>query len=168
MRTYDLTPLFRTSIGFDRMSRLMDAALKLEDSAKGYPPYNIAKKGEHDYRITLAVAGFAESDLDITAFENTLTIKGKSRTEDEDLRFLHRGIAGRSFERRFQLADHVKVRGASLENGLLHVALEREIPEALKPRSISIQTVAPTSAIEAEPAEEAAPKKRRSKSIAAK
>ena len=102
MRTYDLTPLFRTSIGFDRMSRLMDAALKLEDSAKGIPRTTSPKRGEHDYRITLAVAGFDERDLDITAFENTLIIKGKSGVEEEGLRYLHRGIAGRSFERRFQ------------------------------------------------------------------
>ena len=149
MRTYDLTPLFRTSIGFDRMSRLMDAALKLEDSAKGYPPYNIAKKGEDTYQITLAVAGFSEADLQITAHENTLTIAGKITSEEDDLRYLHRGIAGRAFERRFQLADHVKVRGAKLENGLLHVEMEREIPEALKPRNIAIQTIASTPAIEA-------------------
>lgn len=168
MRTYDLTPLFRTSIGFDRMSRLMDAALKLEDTAKGYPPYNIAKKGEHDYRITLAVAGFDERDLDITAFENTLIIKGKSSVEEEGLRYLHRGIAGRSFERRFQLADHVKVRGARLENGLLNIELEREIPEALKPRSIAIQTVTSASTESSEPAIEEKPKKKRSKSVAAK
>ena len=162
MRTYDLTPLFRTSIGFDRISRLMDAAMKLEDNAKGYPPYNIARRDEHEYRITLAVAGFSECDLEITAFENTLTIKGKSNGEDESLRYLHRGIAGRAFERRFQLADHVKVRGARLENGLLHVELEREVPEALKPRSIAIQTV--TSA----PVVQARVTKKQSKAAAAK
>jgi len=176
MRTYDLTPLFRTSIGFDRMSRLMDAALKLEDSAKGYPPYNIAKRGEHDYRITLAVAGFSEGDLEITSYENSLTIKGKSSPEEEGLRYLHRGIAGRAFERRFQLADHVKVRGARIENGLLHIELEREIPEALKPRTIAIQTVTGSPAVEtqevveaaAEPKAKPAPKRRRTKAIAAK
>ena len=148
MRTYDLTPLFRTSVGFDRMSRLMDAALQMEGTAKGYPPYNIAKCDEHEYRITLAVAGFSESDLEITSFENSLTIKGKSNSEDEGLRYLHRGIAGRAFERRFQLADHVKVRGANLENGLLHIELEREVPEALKPRSIAIQTITSTPAVD--------------------
>jgi molecular chaperone IbpA len=162
MRTYDLTPLIRTSIGFDRMTRLMDAALKLEDNAKGYPPYNIAKKGEDEFRITLAVAGFAEEDLEITSHENTLTIKGKSATDDSDFRYLHRGIAGRAFERRFQLADHVKVRGAQLENGLLHVSMEREIPEALKPRSIAIQTVASAPVIEEKPAQ------RKTKAAAAK
>ena len=162
MRTYDLTPLFRTSIGFDRMSRLMDAAMKLEDSAKGYPPYNIAKKGEDTYRITLAVAGFSESDLQITAHENTLTISGKNNAEEDDLRYLHRGIAGRAFERRFQLADHVKVRGAKLENGLLHIEMEREIPEALKPRNIAIQTIASTPVIEANST------KRKAKASAAK
>jgi molecular chaperone IbpA len=141
----------------------MDAALKLEDNAKGYPPYNIAKRDENEYRITLAVAGFSEDELDISSFENTLTIKGKSSTEEEEgLRYLHRGIAGRAFERRFQLADHVKVQGARLENGLLHVEMERELPEALKPQTIAIQTVAA-----AQPAKSSSSKSR-AKAAAAK
>ena len=140
MHTFDLTPLFRTSVGFDRYSRLMDAALTLEQSTKKYPPYNIVKRGENDYNITLAVAGFSESDLEITTQENSLVISGKAEASEEEVEFLHRGIAGRSFERRFQLADHIKVVGAKLENGLLHVEMVREVPERLKPRNIAIRT----------------------------
>ena len=138
MRTYDMTPLFRTSVGFDRMSRLMDAALQLEGAHKGYPPYNIIKSGDDAYQITLAVAGFSLSDLHIQSENNTLTVSGRQNAAEEPVEYLHRGIAGRAFERRFQLADHIKVVGARLENGLLHVDLEREIPEALKPRVIAI------------------------------
>ena len=138
MRALDMTPLFRTSVGFDRMSRLMDAAIQMETATKGYPPYNIVKREENDYEITLAVAGFSESELTIESKENTLTVTGRHENESEKLNYLHRGIAGRAFERRFQLADHIKVVGAKLENGLLHIALEREIPEALKPRLIPI------------------------------
>ena len=138
MRTYDLTPLFRTSVGFDRMSRLMDAALQLDGTAKGYPPYNIVRRDNDLYRITLAVAGFAEHDLGIELHNNLLTVTGKNSPSDEAVEYLHHGIAGRAFERRFQLADHIKVHHASLENGLLHIDLEREVPEALKPRSIPI------------------------------
>ena len=140
MRSYDLTPLFRTSVGFDRMSRLMDAALQMESAAKGYPPYNIAKRDENDYQITLAVAGFSEEQLHVEFKENTLSITGKQGTGKDETEFLHRGIAGRAFERRFQLADHIKAVGAKLENGLLHIELEREIPEALKARTIPIQS----------------------------
>ena len=140
MRTYDLTPLFRTSVGFDRMSRLMDAALQMEQAAKGYPPYNIEKRDDDDYRITLAVAGFSEDDLEIVTKESTLVVTGRNDSDGAEVEYLHHGIAGRAFERRFQLADHIKVVGASLENGLLHIELEREIPEALKPRSIPIST----------------------------
>jgi molecular chaperone IbpA len=141
MRTYDLTPLFRTSIGFDRMSRLFDAAMQLESNAKSYPPYNIVRSDENAYRITLAVAGFTEDDLDIVVQNNTLTVTGRSEAEaaDDNVEFLHRGIASRAFERRFQLADHIEVSDARLDNGLLHVELVREVPEALKPRSIAIQ-----------------------------
>ena len=138
MRTYDLTPLFRTSVGFDRMSRLMDAALQLEGTAKGYPPYNIVKQEQDRYRITLAVAGFAEDQLSIELHNNQLTVTGTNAGNDDAIEFLHHGIAGRSFERRFQLADHIHVVGAHMENGLLHVELEREVPEALKPRAIPI------------------------------
>ncbi len=142
MRTYDLTPLLRSTIGFDRFNRLLEAGAKLDANALGYPPYNIEKTGEDDYRITMAVAGFSGGDLDVTAKENTLVISGRARPEQEGVKYLHQGIAGRAFERRFELADTIKVVGASLENGLLHVDLVREIPEALKPRRIAIEAKA--------------------------
>ena len=138
MRTYDLTPLFRTSVGFDRMSRLMESALQMDGAAKGYPPYNITKKDQDQYRITLAVAGFAEEELAIELHNNQLTVSGRRDSESDTLEYLHQGIAGRAFERRFQLADHIKVVAANLQHGLLHIELEREVPEALKPRSIPI------------------------------
>jgi len=136
MRSYDLTPLYRTSVGFDRLSRLMDSALTL-DGQKSYPPYNIVKRGENAYRISLAVAGFGEDDIEIVTQNGTLTVKGRTEVED-DFEYLHRGIAGRAFERRFQLADHVEVTSAELVNGLLHIELRRELPEILKPRRIAI------------------------------
>jgi len=136
MRNYDLTPLFRTSIGFDRMGQLLDAAMQLESKANSYPPYNIARAGDDAYRITLAVAGFGEADLDVTVQENRLTVTGRTADEGGEVEYLHRGIAGRAFERRFQLADHIEVTGARMDNGLLHIELMREIPEALKPRTI--------------------------------
>ncbi|WP_119460268.1 Hsp20 family protein [Rhodospirillaceae bacterium SYSU D60014] len=142
MRNYDLSPLFRSTVGFDRMTRLLDAATRLDDSALSYPPYNIEKTGENAYRITMAVAGFGEDDLNITAQENSLVISGKVDKPEEERKFLYRGIAGRAFERRFELAEHIKVTGASLANGLLHVELVREIPEAMKPRSIKIEAKA--------------------------
>lgn len=138
MRSYDLTPLYRTTVGFDRMFDLLDNLGKSE--ATGYPPYNIERVDEDRYRVTLAVAGFSESDIDIELHENTLKIVG-SRTEGDETRtYLHQGIAGRSFERRFQLADHVKIDSASLVNGLLNIDLRREIPEAKKPRKIEINS----------------------------
>ena len=136
MRTFDLTPLYRSTVGFDRIFDLLDTAGKAETS--GYPPYNIERLGEDDYRITLAVAGFAEDEVEIELHENRLTITGKRADGDENRTFLHQGIAGRSFERQFQLAEHVKVAGASLVNGLLNIDLQREIPEAKKPRKIAI------------------------------
>jgi molecular chaperone IbpA len=136
MRTYDLSPLFRSSIGFDRLSRLIEASQGAD--AVTYPPYNIEKLGENSYRVTLAVAGFGEGDIDITVENNALTVKGKAQPDPEGAQFLHRGIAGRAFERRFQLADHVEVETARLVNGLLHVELVRRIPEALKPRKIEV------------------------------
>ena len=142
MPTFDLSPLFRSTIGFDRMSRLLDAAMRADESAPSYPPYNIEVMGEDAYRITMAVAGFGESDISITAQENSLVISGKLAKSDEERKFLYRGIAGRAFERRFELADHIKVAGASLQNGLLHVDLVREVPETMKPRSIKIETKA--------------------------
>ena len=139
MTTFDFAPLFRTSVGFDRLASMMNSAHRGE-TGNGFPPYNIQKAGEDKYRITMAVAGFSESDLDITTENNRLTVSGTRKDEDEseENAYLYRGIATRSFERRFNLADHVKVVGASLENGLLHIDLEREIPEAMKPRSIPI------------------------------
>jgi molecular chaperone IbpA len=138
MRSFDLTPFYRSTVGFDRVFGLLDQLA--DGSAQTYPPYNIERTGENAYRITMAVAGFGEGDLSIEAKESTLTVKGekKSETEEKDREFLYRGIGARTFERRFQLADHVEVKGASLENGLLHVDLVREIPEAMKPRTIAI------------------------------
>ena len=137
MRTFDLAPLYRSTVGFDRLFSLFD---QLGDSSPGYPPYNIERTGENDYRITVAVAGFAEPELSIEVKENTLTIRGDKQTKTDEHKgeTLYQGIAARAFERVFQLADFVQVKGASLENGLLHVDLVREIPEAKKPRQIAI------------------------------
>ncbi|MDO8288442.1 MAG: Hsp20 family protein [Parvibaculum sp.] len=147
MRTFDFSPLYRSSVGFDHLQSLLDSASREADTPT-YPPYNIERLGEHDYRISVAVAGFAESELSLEVKQNVLTISGK-RTDVAQGNYLHQGIAGRSFDRRFQLADHVEVKGASLEHGLLHVDLVRRIPEQLKPRQIAITTVAPkASAIE--------------------
>ncbi len=138
--TLDFSPLFRTAIGFDRMARLMDSAQETA-SASTYPPYNIAKTGEDSYRLTMAVAGFGHDDLDLTVKDNQLIVSGKL-TDDAAGELLYRGIAGRAFERRFALADHIVVDGADLKNGLLHVALKRVVPEALKPRRIAIGSTA--------------------------
>ena len=140
MRTIDFSPLFRHSVGFERMQRLLDASTRMESSAPSYPPYNIEQMGEDTYRISLAVAGFNEQDLDVTVEENTLVVTGKLADNPEDKTFLHRGIAGRAFERRFELADHIKVVGGSLVNGLLNIDLDREIPEEKRPRKIVIET----------------------------
>ncbi len=141
MRTYDLTPFYRSTVGFDRLFSLLDQAAL--DGSPGYPPYNIERTGDNTYRISVAVSGFSQAELSIVAKENTLTIKGeKSANENGDKsEVLYRGIAARAFERAFQLADFVAVKNASLENGLLHVDLVREIPEAKKPRSIPISSV---------------------------
>ncbi|HLO76471.1 MAG TPA: Hsp20 family protein [Magnetospirillum sp.] len=144
MRTFDLSPLFRSTVGFDHLSRMVDTAQRLDEAAHSYPPYNIEKLSDDDYRITMAVAGFSEADLDITVQDRTLVISGKSRREEEQAQYLHRGIAGRSFERRFELADFIRVEDASLSNGLLHVALKREVPERMKPRTIPITAGAST------------------------
>ena len=136
MSTFDLAPLFRSTVGFDRMMSLLDAAGRSDEQA--YPPYNIEKVGEDAYRITMAVAGFGEDDLTITAQGNALLISGKQKREEKKSEYLYRGIAGRAFERRFQLADHIKVTGAELANGILHVDLAREVPEAMKPRTIKV------------------------------
>ena len=142
MRSFDLSPLFRSTVGFDRLSRLMDAAARLDDNAVAYPPYNIERTGEETYRISMAVAGFGEDDITITTQDNQLIIAGKVAKEEDDKSYLYRGIAGRAFERRFTLADHIRVNGASLVNGLLHVELVREVPEAMKPRQVKINTTA--------------------------
>jgi molecular chaperone IbpA len=141
MRTFDLTPLYRSTVGFDRLFSLLDNFGGPDAAAPAYPPYNIERTGENAYRITVAVAGFTEQELEIEARENTLTIRGDKKVEEKEEEkgeLLYQGIAARAFERRFQLADHVTVQGASLENGLLHVDLVREIPEAMKPRQIPI------------------------------
>jgi molecular chaperone IbpA len=154
MRTFDLAPLYRSTVGFDRLFSLLDQVSGFE-AAPGYPPYNIERTGENAYRISVAVAGFAEGELAIEAKENTLLIRGekKEKAEEKKGQVLHQGIAARSFERRFQLADHVEVKGASLENGLLHVDLVRQIPEAMKPRQIPIATAnGKTETIEAKAA----------------
>ena len=137
---FDFSPLMRSTIGFDRVSRLLDAAARVDEATASYPPYNIEKAGVDKYRITMAVAGFAPEQLDVTVKENVLVIAGKAREEKGEVQFLHRGIAARAFERRFELADTIKVVNASFENGLLHVDLVREMPEAKKPRQIEIQT----------------------------
>ena len=138
MRTYDFTPLYRSTIGFDRLANVLDSVLTNDVGGQTYPPYNIEKTGDDAYRITLAVAGFTDDELTIEAREGQLVISGKKAAEEGEPNFLYRGIATRAFERRFQLADHVRATGAATENGLLHVDLVREVPEALKPRKIEI------------------------------
>ena len=138
--TYDFSPLFRSAIGFERMARLAGAAQ--QTASQAYPPYNIERVGDDSYRLTMAVAGFAEDDLDITVRENLLIVTGQVKAEAQPAEVLYRGIAGRAFERRFALADHIVVDGADLRNGLLHVGLKRVVPEALKPRRIAIGNVA--------------------------
>jgi len=151
MSAYDFSPFFRSTVGFDRMFDLLDTATRAEDT--GYPPYNIEKLGEDTYRITMAVAGFAPDELSVVAHENVLTVSGKQKdVEGQKAQFLHRGIAGRAFERRFNLADYVKVDGASLSNGLLHVELRREVPEARKPRTINIEAAPSAKVLEAKAA----------------
>ena len=153
MRTYDLSPLYRSTVGFDRLFSLLDQVGGV-DTGTTYPPYNIERTGENAYRITVAVAGFTAQDLAIDVRENTLSIRGERQADEAGKsgpgvsgEVLYQGIAARAFERRFQLADHVEVRGASLANGLLHVDLVREVPEKLKPRSIAISTGAAPQAI---------------------
>ncbi len=143
MRNLDLSPLYRSTVGFDRIANLLDQVMAGDRSGPSYPPYNIEKTAENAYRITLAVAGFSEDDISIEAREGVLVVKAEKKAEEDEKDervFLHRGIAERGFERRFQLADHVRAEGATLENGLLHVDLVREVPEALKPRRIEISS----------------------------
>jgi molecular chaperone IbpA len=151
MRTIDFSPLYRSAVGFDRLASLLDAAAS-SDTASGYPPYNIETTGENAYRIEIAVAGFRPEDLTIEVKENVLTVQGRKAANDETRRFLHRGLAERNFERRFQLADHVVVVDAQLTDGLLAISLKRELPEQLKPSRVEIKTAAQPDLIEAEKA----------------
>ena len=138
MRTFDLAPLYRSTVGFDRLANILDQVMSADVSQNAYPPYNIEKTGENAYRITLAVAGFSDDELNIEAREGQLVVTGRKAEAEEKATVLHRGIATRAFERRFQLADHVRAVEAVTENGLLHIDLVREVPEALKPRKIEI------------------------------
>jgi molecular chaperone IbpA len=142
MSTVDFAPLFRTAIGFDRLARLVDTATAGQD-AQTYPPYNIEKTGDDTYRLTMAVAGFRPEELDLTVKDNTLFVSGRVSPDAQKTEILYRGIAGRAFERRFVLADHIVVEGADVQHGLLHVGLKRVVPEALKPRKIVIGGAAP-------------------------
>jgi len=146
MRAFDYSPFYRASVGFDRVFDLLDSVAGQANS-NGYPPYNIEKAGDNAYRIVMAVAGFAEAELNVTQKENELLVTGQQAPNDGDKQFLYRGIAGRNFERRFQLADHVKVTGAKLANGLLTIELQREIPEEKKPRAIPIAAEASKPAL---------------------
>lgn len=148
MTTLDFSPLFRSMIGFDRLANALETAYRSEPG--GYPPYNVELQDENRYRITLAVAGFGEDELGIEAKENLLTVSGQRKASETEGNFLYRGIANRSFERKFQLADYVKVVEAKLENGLLHIDLVREVPEAMKPRRIEIRGTGTSPAIEHE------------------
>jgi len=148
MTRYDLSPLFRSTVGFDRLARLVDSATRIDDSTVSYPPYNIVKTADDSYRVTMAVAGFAADELDLTVHENSLIVTGRAKDEDKQAEYLHRGIAARAFERRFQLADHIKVVGAALANGLLDINLVREVPEQLKPRKIVIAGTSQPTVIE--------------------
>src|SRR5260370_26783987 len=143
MDRFDFSPLFRSTIGLDRLTRLVDAATRVDSAGLAYPQYNNEKTGEDAYRLTMAVAGFSQDELDITAQQNTLLVTGKAKKDEDENRYLHRGIARRAFERRFSLADHIKVVGASLVNGMLHVDLVHEVPEAAKPRKVQIGTGQP-------------------------
>lgn len=140
MNTIDLTPLYRSSIGFDRLASMLDNALRSDTSSGGYPPYNIESLGENRYGITLAVAGFEESELDIQVERDVLTVRGRKSDDDKDRKYLYRSIATRAFERKFNLAEHVEVVDAELRNGLLNISLVKETPEADKPRVISIKS----------------------------
>jgi molecular chaperone IbpA len=140
MRTFDLAPLYRSTVGFDQLANMMDRVLSNDVAQPSYPPYNIEKTADDAYRISLAVAGFSADDLNIEVKQNALVVTAKKGDETAEKTYLHRGIATRAFERRFHLADHVRVTGAGHEDGMLHIELEREIPEALKPRRIEISS----------------------------
>jgi molecular chaperone IbpA len=146
MRTFDYSPFYRATVGFDRVFDLLDS-VTANSSSNGYPPYNIEKAGDDAYRIVMAVAGFSDAELNVTQKENELLVSGQAAPQADEKQFLYRGIAGRNFERRFQLADHVKVEGAKLANGLLTIELKRVIPEEKKPRAITIEAAAPSPAL---------------------
>lgn len=152
MRSFDFAPLFRSTVGFDRLPSLLAAATRLDDAAAAYPPYNIEKTGDETYRITMAVAGFGTDELSVVAQANSLVIAGKAQPDAAPAQYLHRGIARRAFERRFDLADHIRVAGATLNNGLLAVDLVREVPEAMKPRTIRIAGDTATTPIQSKAA----------------
>jgi molecular chaperone IbpA len=151
MRTIDFSPLYRTAVGFDRLAQLLDAAAS-QDSQGGYPPYNIERTSENEYRVEIAVAGFKPEELNVEIKENLLTVQGRKAANDDQRRFLHRGLAERNFERRFQLADYMVVTEAQLADGLLSIQLRRELPEQLKPRTIPIAQATPAAQIEGEKA----------------
>lgn len=140
MRTFDFAPLYRSTIGFDHLSQLLDSIAQRDQNQPSYPPYNIERLGQDDYRITMAVAGFTEGELNLQSEQQTLKVRGEKAEDSADRQYLHQGIAARNFERVFQLADHIKVVNAHLENGLLHIDLRREVPETMKPRQIPIGT----------------------------
>jgi molecular chaperone IbpA len=143
MQPIDFAPLYRSTVGFDRLFDLLDSVSGLDQTAPGYPPYNIERLGDNEYRITMAVAGFSRDELRVDVKEQALTIAGAKKPDEKERQYLHRGIAARNFERRFQLADHVEVKGADIQDGLLHVELVRNVPERLKPRTIAIGKVEP-------------------------
>jgi molecular chaperone IbpA len=151
MRTIDLSPLYRSLVGFDRLADQLDAAARNE-AASGYPPYNIERTDENAYRIEIAVAGFKPEELNVEVKENLLTVTGRKAANDEAKQYLHRGLAERNFERKFQLTDYLVVVDADLSNGLLSIALKRELPEALKPRTVEIKTAPVSTLIEGEKA----------------
>ena len=149
MRHIDFAPLYRSTVGFDRLFDLLDAVPGFDAVANAYPPYNIERLSENEYRVTMAVAGFSEDELKVDVKEQTLSVRGEKKAEQTERQFLHRGIATRSFDRRFRLADHVEVKGADLKDGLLHVDLVRNVPERLKPRTIAISNGSATKQVEA-------------------
>jgi len=148
MRPIDLSPLYRSTVGFDRLFNLLDQVTGFDQAPTAYPPYNIERLGENEYRVTMAVAGFGQDEISVDVKEQTLNVLGSKKTEEKEREYLHRGIAARSFERRFQLADHVEVKGADLQDGLLHIDLVRNVPERLKPRSIAIGNGKATKQVE--------------------
>lgn len=149
MRQIDFAPLYRSTVGFDRLFNLLDSVSGVDTGLSAYPPYNIERLGENEYRISMAVAGFSEDELKVDVKEQVLNVRGEKQADEKPREFLHRGIAARTFERHFQLADHVEVKGADLKDGLLHIDLVRNVPEKLKSRTIAISNGASTKQVEA-------------------